>query len=129
MKSKFIVFITSLAAALSGCGNQQAGNNATAPRSSPVLSGTAVSPSPVATAVSAKNGDYPGKGVVTKIDLELGSVELNHEAIKDVMPAMQMEFFVTDKKLLDGLKVGDKVDFVLRYKDHTETISNIKKVP
>jgi len=77
--------------------------------------------------VIPENGDYPGKGIVTKINLELGSVGLDHEEIKGVMPAMQMEFYVSDKKLLDGLKVGDKVDFVLRYKDSTETIVNIKK--
>ena len=40
---------------------------------------------------------------------------------------MRMEFFVTDKKMLDGLTVGDKVDFVLRYKHPTETIVKISK--
>jgi Cu/Ag efflux protein CusF len=81
----------------------------------------------VATVAIPKDGDYHSKGVVTKINLEIGSIELNHEEIKDVMPAMQMEFFVGDKKLLDGIKVGDKVDFVLRYKDPGETIVSITK--
>ena len=74
-----------------------------------------------------KNGDYPAKGVVTKINTEAGSIELDHEEIVGVMPKMIMEFFVSDKKLLDGLRVGDKVDFVLRYKEPTETIVDIKK--
>ena len=56
-----------------------------------------------------------------------GSVELKHEEIKDLMPAMQMEFFVKDKKILEGLKVGDKVDFVIEYKHPQETITSIKK--
>ena len=59
--------------------------------------------------------------------MELGSVEVNHEDIKDLMPAMTMEFFVSDKKMLDGLKVGDRVDFVIRYKDRNETITKITK--
>ena len=84
-------------------------------------------PKPAPTAVVPQNGDYDGKGVVTKIDLKLGSVEMDHEEIKDVMPPMRMEFYVSDKKMLDGLKVGDKVDFVLRYKDHTETVVKISK--
>jgi len=29
------------------------------------------------------------------------------------MPAMTMEFYVTDKSLLDGVKAGDRIDFVL----------------
>ena len=74
-----------------------------------------------------KDGDYDGKGEVTKINMELGSVELKHEEIKDLMPAMQMEFFVKDKALLKGLTVGDKVDFVVEYKHPQEIIINIKK--
>lgn len=73
------------------------------------------------------NGDYPGKAKVTKINIEGGSIGLDHEEIKDVMPAMEMEFFVSDKKLLNGLKNGDPVDFTLRYKDGQETIVAITK--
>jgi Cu(I)/Ag(I) efflux system protein CusF len=73
------------------------------------------------------NGDYPGTGVITKINSQLGSIELDHNEIVGVMPAMKMEFFVSDKSLLDGLSVGEKVQFTVRYKDHTETIVDIKK--
>ena len=75
-----------------------------------------------------KNGDYPGKGKVTKINNELGSVEMNHEEIIGVMPAMLMEFYVTDKAMLKGLAVGDNVEFILRYTDGQEVISKITKV-
>ncbi len=76
-----------------------------------------------------KNGDYPGKGKVTKIKMEGGgSVELNHQEIVGVMPAMLMEFFVTDKAILKGLTVGDEVNFTLKYEDGRETISKIEKV-
>ena len=74
-----------------------------------------------------KNGDYPGKGKVTKINISAGSVELDHEEIKGVMPAMRMEFYVSDKELLKALEVGDQTDFLLRYKDGQETIIAITK--
>lgn len=79
------------------------------------------------TASMPKDGDYPGKGKVTKINNELGSVELDHEEIVGVMPRMLMEFFVSDKSMLRGLSVGDQVDFVLRHKGNTETIVKITK--
>jgi Cu/Ag efflux protein CusF len=85
-------------------------------------------PTPVPTASIPKDGNYNGKGVVTKIDMKLGSVELNHEDIPGVMAAMKMEFYVIDKSLLNGLKIGDKVDFVLEYKHPAETIVEIKKI-
>lgn len=84
-------------------------------------------PKPAATQAQIENGDYPGKGKITKIDTENGSVEMNHEEIVGVMPAMLMEFYVSDKKMLDGLKVGDEIDFTLRYKDRTETVVAISK--
>ena len=74
-----------------------------------------------------KNGDYPGKGKITKINNEGGSVEMDHEEIVGIMPAMRMEFYVTDKAMLKGLAVGDNVEFLLRYKDGQETISKIGK--
>lgn len=43
---------------------------------------------------------FNGKGIVTKINLELGSVELDHEAIEGSMPAMLMEFYVKEKASL-----------------------------
>ena len=85
------------------------------------------SPSPT-NAPPIKNGDYPAKGKITKINTELKSVELDHEDIPGVMPKMIMEFYVIEPAKIDALKVGDNVDFTLRYKDHTETIVAITKV-
>ena len=123
MKIKSVFVVTLLAAAMCACGGKPAASNVSNAKPSPAAS---VTPEP--TASTPKNGDYPGKGVVTKIKLEGdGSIEVDHEEIKDLMPPMLMEFFVSDKKMLDGLKVGDKIDFVIRYKDRTETIVSIKK--
>ncbi len=65
--------------------------------------------------------------MITKINTELGSVELNHEEIKCLMPAMQMEFYVSDKAMLNNLKVGETVDFVLEDNAGAERIIGIKK--
>ena len=70
---------------------------------------------------------FDGKGVVTKINLELVSVELDHEEIKGLMPKMIMEFYVKEKSELERLKVGDKVDFVLEDNAGAERIISIKK--
>ncbi len=75
-----------------------------------------------------KNGDYPGRGKVTKINSDLGSVELDHKEIVGLMPPMLMEFYVTDKAMLKRIAVGDEVEFVIVYKDGQETISKIEKV-
>jgi Cu(I)/Ag(I) efflux system periplasmic protein CusF len=72
-----------------------------------------------------KRGD--STGIVTKINLEAGSIELDHEEIKGIMPKMLMEFYVKDKKMLDGLKVGDKVNFTLEENKGQETIIKLAK--
>lgn len=74
-----------------------------------------------------EDGFYEGKGVVTKINLDLGSVELDHQEIPNLMPAMKMEFTVKDKALLKSFNVGDAVVFTVEYKQGKETIIAIGK--
>ncbi len=74
-----------------------------------------------------KDGDYFGKGKVTKINNDLGSVELDHGDVPGLMPAMLMEFYVSDKALLAGTRVGDTVEFTILYKGGTETITKLAK--
>lgn len=126
MKSKLPLVSIFLAATVCACGEQAA--NTTNPISAkPISTASLPAATPVPTASVTKNGDYNGKGVVTKIDLDLGSVEIDHEDIPGLMPPMRMEFYVSDKKMLDGLKLGETVDFVLRYKDGSETVVKITK--
>lgn len=73
------------------------------------------------------DGLYPGKGVVTKINNELGSVEIDHEDIPDLMPAMKMEFSVKNKTMLKPIAVGDAVTFTVEYKQGSEIIIAIGK--
>lgn len=52
------------------------------------------------------------EGEVRKVDLARGKVTLRHGPLVSLdMPAMTMVFTAADKKLLDGLKEGDKVRF------------------
>lgn len=65
-------------------------------------------PAQAGAAVAAPQSD----GEVRKVDLAQGKVTLRHGPLANLdMPAMTMVFTVTDKKLLDGLKEGDKVKF------------------
>ena len=54
------------------------------------------------------------KAEVTSVDTAKGTVTLNHEDIPNMnMPAMTMAFNVANKKMLKGIKAGDKVRFKL----------------
>ena len=54
-------------------------------------------------------------GVITAIDTKENILTLDHEAIPAInWPAMKMGFKVADPSLLNGLTVGDKVDFELK---------------
>lgn len=57
---------------------------------------------------------HQGQGIVNKIDLDAGKVNITHEAIKSLKwPKMTMDFNVEDKSALAGVKSGMKVDFEL----------------
>lgn len=94
------------------------------------------SPSPISTPQAPPSPEvhtYHGTGIVTKVvrenpyDKSLASVELNHGEIVGLMPAMRMEFYVKSVSLLDGIKVGDTVDFTIEEKGSTEIVSEITK--
>jgi Cu/Ag efflux protein CusF len=117
---KAFIFLV-LILAISGC-QQNAAETKQATKPAQTASAT-----PQPTSSVPKNGNYNGKGVVTKIDLKLVSVEMDHEEIKDLMPPMRMEFYAKEKSELEKLKVGDNVEFVVEYKDGQEKIITIKK--
>jgi len=71
---------------------------------------------------------YPGIGVITIINLKEGWVEINHDAIEGLMPAMQMEWSVKDRSLLRNIQVGDKVGFVVVETGKGEIITEMKRV-
>ncbi len=63
-------------------------------------------------AMPASSADAMTDAEVRKVDLAAAKVTLRHAEIRSLdMPAMTMVFQARDKRLLDGLKVGDKVRF------------------
>jgi Cu/Ag efflux protein CusF len=72
---------------------------------------------------------YAGTGVVTKVDRKYGSVEINHEEIKGLMPPMIMEWYVKNRSLLKAVRVGDRVNFSIEDQNGSEVISALKKAP
>ena len=74
------------------------------------------------------NKPYPGTGVVATINRSEGWIEINHEEIKGLMPAMQMEFNVKDKTLLDKVNVGDRVDFTIVETEKGEYLTELKRL-
>lgn len=68
------------------------------------------------------------QGEVRKVDLETGLVVLRHGDIPNLaMPPMTMGFDVVDKKMLDGLKVGDKVRFQAEMVKGKATVTELKR--
>ena len=57
---------------------------------------------------------HQGRGMVNKLNLDAGKVNISHEAIKSLQwPKMTMDFNVQDKSGLAEIKPGMKVDFEL----------------
>jgi Cu/Ag efflux protein CusF len=75
------------------------------------------------------NHPYPGTGIVKTVNRKEGWIGINHEEIAGYMPAMEMEFWVKSRKLLDNIEVGDRVDFVVVETGKIQHITKIKKKP
>lgn len=73
------------------------------------------------------SSQHRGVGVVVAVNPSKPSVEINHQEMKDFMPAMQMEFYVKDKSLLDSIRPGDKVNFTIDVNSGIEVVSAIGK--
>jgi Cu/Ag efflux protein CusF len=70
---------------------------------------------------------YSGVGFVRLINLKEGWLEIDHEEIKGLMPAMQMEWSVRDRAILKSVRVGDKVNFTVEDDNGTEVITELQK--
>jgi Cu/Ag efflux protein CusF len=70
---------------------------------------------------------HRGVGVVESIDRDTASIQINHEDIKDYMPAMSMPFPVKDKALLDAALPGDRVEFSLEVSSKGHVVTEIKR--
>jgi Cu/Ag efflux protein CusF len=93
-------------------------NKSTATPSEPKVTGPAAA---VATTT------FEGEGKVISMHPKQPSIEIDHQDIKGLMPAMTMEFYVKDKSILDGLKAGDYIDFTISNGVGGIVITRIKK--
>jgi len=85
----------------------------------------AATPSGPAAAVATTS--YQGVGIVVSLNTKRPGIEINHEDIAGLMPAMQMEFPVTDAALLNGISVNDRIDFTIENGTGEMRITAIKK--
>ncbi|MCU1264648.1 MAG: hypothetical protein JWM21_966 [Acidobacteria bacterium] len=79
-------------------------------------------------AAAVATTSYEGEGKIISVNEKRPSIEIDHQEIKGLMPAMTMEFYVSDKSLLAGLKAGDKIEFTIDNGVGGLVITKIKKL-
>lgn len=79
-------------------------------------------------AAAVQTTHHKGVGTITALNPKVPSVEIDHEDIPGLMPAMQMEFHVKDKSLLNNIQVGNHVEFTVENGVGGMEISEIRKI-
>ena len=105
---------------------QQTTNQSAGPQPSPTgipIDRAVSQPSPIT------GKPYPGTGIVKLINRKEGWIGIAHEEIPGLMPAMEMEFWVENRSLLDKVKVGQKVNFTLVDTGKAQILTKLEKVP
>jgi Cu/Ag efflux protein CusF len=75
----------------------------------------------------ATSGAAMANGEVRKVDKDAGKITLKHDEIPGLgMPPMTMVFRVSDPKMLDQVKPGDKVKFNAEQKSGQLTVTQIE---
>jgi len=70
---------------------------------------------------------HHGVAVVKSVDAAKGTVMLAHEPISSLSwPAMTMKFIARDKKMLENLAVGRKVEFEFVQQDRDYVVTRLK---
>ena len=78
-------------------------------------------------AAAVQSNQYKAAGVVKALNPKGPAIEIDHGDVAGLMPAMQMEFPVTDPNLLNGLAVNDKIDFTIENATDGMKVVAIKK--
>jgi len=68
---------------------------------------------------------YQAVGIVKGMNPAAKEVTIDHEDIPGLMSAMRMTFSIKDLKVLDGIGVGDKIDFELERNGSDYTVTKI----
>jgi len=82
---------------------------------------------PAEPASAAQSNSYHGVGVVKSLNPKTPAIEIDHGDIEGLMPAMQMEFPVTDAGMLNGIAVNDQIDFTIENNAGDMRVTAIKK--
>lgn len=78
---------------------------------------------------SSEAATQMNQGEVRKIDAATQKITLRHGPIASMgMPPMTMVFGVQDASLLEGLNVGDKVNFVVEQKGTQFVVTQMQRV-
>jgi protein SCO1 len=85
------------------------------------------SPTPTGPAAAVQTTSYHGVGVVKSLNQKPPAIEIDHGDIVGLMPAMQMEFPVTNAMLLNGIAVNDHIDFTIENGTGEMKVIAIKK--
>lgn len=115
MAQKDLIGVCLALAVSVACSSNQPANQQ---KASPPVSGPAA---------AVQTNSYQGVGVVKSLNPKRPGIEVNHEEIVGLMPAMQMEFPVTEASLLNGLAVNDRIDFTVVDSTGEMKITAIKK--
>lgn len=115
-----------LAALAFSCGSQPQPQKTVAPTPAPPPAVGQMGPAGFPPAVLGK--PYPGTGIVKVLNRKEGWVEIDHQEIKDLMPAMEMEFWIRDPSIMTRVQVGDKVDFVVVEDRKGQYLTHLKRV-
>ena len=78
-------------------------------------------------AAAVATNQYKADGVVKAVNPKGPAIEIDHGDVEGLMPAMQMEFPVTDANLLNGLAVNDRIDFTIENATDGMKVVAIKK--
>ncbi len=116
-----LVLMVLLSTVLTACRERSA---AESPASGPGAPAASAMPAPGSpgpeTAGSAAgvttSGIYKIEGTITEVAADRRSVTLDHDQIPGLMPAMKMQYRVSQPELLKGLAKGDRVHGRLRVK-------------
>lgn len=77
---------------------------------------------------NAAGKEHPIKGKVVAVDASKPSVKLDHEEIPGLnMKAMEMDYAVTNSKMLEGIKLGDQVQGRLKMESGKYIITHLEK--
>ena len=115
LTSRVIIVISALIV-LSACG-------------APPTNKQSAAPTPAGPAAAVQSNFYQGVGVVKHVytNPKAPAIEIDHGDIDGLMPAMQMEFPVTDASLLNGIAVNDRIDFTIEAAAGQMKVIAIKK--